>query len=342
MPNNLSQPITQPSASLPQPEIKEEITSLDSVLPPKKPKKLKIILGVLGLFLLFVSAPLAVYLVKQRQEIRKEAVGPEVLTVNVTEDDKGRYGISGEKTGSDAYCCVDYDTLEVPSPKGGYVEVDKIIIESHDHTADVGVKLDIHTEAGWQNEVDRFDVSTGDQGVCDEDGSYYPDHEAPSYTHNEPGSCYQTHTTSFGCQKTDKIKMRFYSVHLDPDRYDPGKAEKDKGEHVHIKNVIWHFCPAYEISCLNIVPHSTDWKKIGDEDWADLVLPTTVNFVVGGSCDEEQGITKARFRVGDGDWQEVNDPSQKYQGNFYWPHVLSGPGVYTVEAEVYNPKLGWK
>lgn len=321
-------------------------TSHDSLPPqPKKTKSLKLILIILTALLILAAIPLTLTLVKQRQEIRKEAVGPETLIVNVIEDDKGEYGIHGEKTDSNAYCCVNYDILEVPSPKESFVEVDKITIESHDHTADVGIQLDVHTEAGWQN-VDRFDVSTGNQEICNERGSYYPDHGYPdnpnSQTHNEPDSCYKTHITSLGCQKIDKIRMKFYSVHLDPERYDPEKAEKDKGEHVHIKNVIWHYCPAYEISCDNIIPYTSDWQEIGDDDWANLVLPTTVNFVVEGSCEEPQGVTKARFRLDGGSWQMVDEPSQKYHGNFYWPYLITEPGGYSVEAEVYNPGLGWR
>jgi hypothetical protein len=314
-------------------EIKEKITSLGIAPPSGKSKTAKIVLAVLAIFFLLASVPAAVYLVKQRQEIRKAAVGQEVLTVNVTEDDKGRYGIPGEKTGSHAYCCVDHDTLEVSSPKESFAEVDKIIIESHDHTASVAIKLDAHAETGWQN-VDDFDVGSRNEKVCDEDGPYYPDHEAPNYTHNEADSCYKNHTTSLGCQKIDKIRMKFYSTDDDP--------QKDKGEHLHIKKVIWYFCPAYELSCNNVVPYTSDWEEIGDDDWANLVLPTIVNFVVEGSCDEPQGITKARFRISGGVWQEVSNPSQKYQGNFYWPYELTETGDYSVEAEVYNPGLGWR
>jgi hypothetical protein len=70
MPDNLSQPEAQTTSP---PEIKEEITSLGLPSPLRKPKKIKIALGILGLFFILTSIPAAVFLVKQRQEIRKEA-----------------------------------------------------------------------------------------------------------------------------------------------------------------------------------------------------------------------------------------------------------------------------
>jgi len=75
MPENLSQPTQEPTQPIqsPQPEIKEEITSLGIIPPSGKSKKLQISLGILGLVFILASIPVAIYLVQQRQEIRKEA-----------------------------------------------------------------------------------------------------------------------------------------------------------------------------------------------------------------------------------------------------------------------------
>jgi len=76
------QPDTPPSASLPpdSPSISdshqnEKITNvgLDNLPSAGSNKKNKIILAALGMLFLLLSTPLAVYLIKQRQEIRKEA-----------------------------------------------------------------------------------------------------------------------------------------------------------------------------------------------------------------------------------------------------------------------------
>ncbi|MGB9707657.1 MAG: hypothetical protein ACPL1D_02810, partial [Microgenomates group bacterium] len=59
-------------------EIREEITSLGIALPSDRSKKLKIALIILGLFFILASIPAVVYLVKQRQEIRKMAAPSQV------------------------------------------------------------------------------------------------------------------------------------------------------------------------------------------------------------------------------------------------------------------------
>lgn len=64
-------PTSQPPT--PQP-VNEQISSLGINLPPQKePKKVKTIIALLGLLLLVVTIPAAIFVVKQRQEIRKEA-----------------------------------------------------------------------------------------------------------------------------------------------------------------------------------------------------------------------------------------------------------------------------
>lgn len=59
-----------------QPEIEEKITSLGINFPSEKPKKLKLLLAILGIFFIFASISAAVFLTKKRQEIRKEAACP--------------------------------------------------------------------------------------------------------------------------------------------------------------------------------------------------------------------------------------------------------------------------
>lgn len=63
------------TTNLNQPEIKEEVISVGSISPPKRIEPPKIIFLALGGFFVLASIILAIYLVKQRQEIRKEATG---------------------------------------------------------------------------------------------------------------------------------------------------------------------------------------------------------------------------------------------------------------------------
>lgn len=100
--------------------------------------------------------------------------------------------------------------------------------------------------------------------------------------------------------------------------------------------------PAPGLNCTSLRVYTTDWQEIKSTDWASLTLPQTVNFVATGTCDEAQGITKARFRVNNGAWVTVENPQQKHQGNFYYPYQINQPGTYKVEVMVYNPALGWR
>jgi len=72
--------VEEPQEEAPSPpreDVKAKLSSLGikPSEPKKPPKKGKIVLAVLSLLLILASIPAAVYLVKQRQEIRKEAAG---------------------------------------------------------------------------------------------------------------------------------------------------------------------------------------------------------------------------------------------------------------------------
>ncbi len=75
-PTSAPQEPANPPLTPPTPPIPEEITSvgINNLPSAKSTKKNKILLGILAFLFILVSTPLAVYLVKQRQEIRKEAV----------------------------------------------------------------------------------------------------------------------------------------------------------------------------------------------------------------------------------------------------------------------------
>ncbi len=62
-----------------QEEIKKELSEL-GISPQGGSKKTRVILAALGVFFLVATLPAAVYLVKQRQEIRKEAYSGEICT----------------------------------------------------------------------------------------------------------------------------------------------------------------------------------------------------------------------------------------------------------------------
>lgn len=62
-----------PPAAPPAEKISEKITSVGLAPPPGKTKRTRIIVGVLGLLLILISIPVTIFVVEQRQELRKEA-----------------------------------------------------------------------------------------------------------------------------------------------------------------------------------------------------------------------------------------------------------------------------
>ena len=93
--------------------------------------------------------------------------------------------------------------------------------------------------------------------------------------------------------------------------------------------------PGYTASCLTCKAYDTNWNQITP---SSIQLNQTVYFATQGSTNHPQGITKARFRINGGTWQETTN---KHGGLFYIQFTVSSPGSYTVESMVYNPVMGW-
>lgn len=95
--------------------------------------------------------------------------------------------------------------------------------------------------------------------------------------------------------------------------------------------------PVYECDCLTLKMYNQDWELI--TDYSQLKPGDEVYLLVTGETNHPLGITKARFKVNEQAWQESQ---QKHQGNIYWEFEIPDYGNYSVEAQVYNPGLGWR
>lgn len=95
--------------------------------------------------------------------------------------------------------------------------------------------------------------------------------------------------------------------------------------------------PSYSAQC-------RDSKRVYDTNWnqitnlASLKPGQTVYFTVSGETTHPQGLTKARFKINGGTWQETTN---KHGNDFYIQYTLPSLGSYKVEAMVFNPVLGW-
>lgn len=233
--NNQASPPSPPEESQPQQEDKG-----------KNFKKFAL-LAIAGVFLL-ASIAGGVLLVKRRQTIAPSAQRAGSKSTNITADDTGKYGVrttdSGTKAGSNAYCCVTENqiTIDSPSTPEGFRGVSSIAIESHDHTADVAYNLEAYNQDdGWTTVATDVDVSTANSQSCNEDSNIYPDHgypDNPNTATHDDSDCYVEQAHSLNCQEAEKIRLKFHSAQ--------GDDEHDVGEHIHLRNITWEFCPEEE------------------------------------------------------------------------------------------------
>lgn len=71
-----------------------------------------------------------------------------------------------------------------------------------------------------------------------------------------------------------------------------------------------------------------------------MVTPgMTIRIAVSGNTNEPGGLTAARFKVNSTNWEQttVKGPG----GEFYIEKTVAAGG-FSVEAQVFNPALGWK
>lgn len=95
--------------------------------------------------------------------------------------------------------------------------------------------------------------------------------------------------------------------------------------------------PSFSMSCSAIAAFDSNWNQITNLN--SIAVNQTIYFTVHGTTNDPQGITKARFRINSDAWQET---TQKHGDDFYIQYTVATAGSYTVDAEVFNPALGWK
>lgn len=98
--------------------------------------------------------------------------------------------------------------------------------------------------------------------------------------------------------------------------------------------------PPCEGGCLEITVFNESWSEINP---STITIGQTVYFAVKGEVNEycSQGISKARLRVNQDNWQEttVKDPSDEY---YYIAYTISESGAYKVGAMIYCSDIGWR
>jgi len=92
----------------------------------------------------------------------------------------------------------------------------------------------------------------------------------------------------------------------------------------------------YSTSCQTCKAYNEDWNEI--KDLSSINVGQTIYLATKGSTTHPEGLTKAKFRVNAGAWQET---TAKHEDMFYISYQIDSAGTYKVEAMVYNPTLGW-
>lgn len=90
------------------------------------------------------------------------------------------------------------------------------------------------------------------------------------------------------------------------------------------------------MSCTLIKAYDLTWNQI--TNLTTLTSGRTIYLANTGTTTDTAGLTKSRFRINGGTWQET---TVKHGNEFYIQYTIPAAGTFQVESMVYNPTLGW-
>ncbi|MCL4382233.1 hypothetical protein M1545_00355, partial [Patescibacteria group bacterium] len=94
--------------------------------------------------------------------------------------------------------------------------------------------------------------------------------------------------------------------------------------------------PTSAMSCTLIKAYDLTWNQI--TNLTTLTSGRTIYLANTGTTTDTAGLTKSRFRINGGTWQET---TVKHGNEFYIQYTIPAAGTFQVESMVYNPTLGW-
>ena len=94
--------------------------------------------------------------------------------------------------------------------------------------------------------------------------------------------------------------------------------------------------PTSAMSCTLIKAYDLTWNQI--TNLTTLTSGRTIYLANTGTTTDTAGLTKSRFRINSGAWQET---TTKHGNEFYIQYTIPAAGTFQVESMVYNPTLGW-
>lgn len=321
--------------------------------PPSNKFPLKKILAPLAVFLLLVSIPAAIFLVKQRQEVREKAVSPPEIQAGFPQDgfDGNNWNFSGEGCfgGTSPYAQIP------PGWNLWELNVNRCVQrETFIKFGTYSVKITNHQDqakgqalAGIYKSVDfvpntsyvlrgksyRFYNRSADFvgfQFCDADSCREKDWR-PLYGQHGTGTWY-----SFQEEVTVPSWAQAFNLFL------AGGINQYFGEtqpnDVYFDDV--ELVGVATPSCRQIKAYDPSWNPLTPEQLSRLRPGDRVRFTAQGQPANE--FTKARFRVNQGAWQETTSKKPGTE-EYYLEYILPANVTnFRIEAEVYHRDQGWK
>jgi len=338
-----------------QPEIKEEITSLDSLgIPSSGKKKTKMLIFFGALFFLLFSLGIGVYVVRmKREEIRTRAgTGSECfLPPQVYKPAPYAYHLGDTHSpGSIDWVvypikpeCANVEKLaEIFGPLDKVFPDKEVYITRPNQSFQYGFTFnrithidgysDTEIQSGYPEltEQDLHDLHYQGKDVqsiedCDKNARqviFDLTGENPYGKVAKPNGWTAWETGYYQFDLTPKFRCEGGALH---------QGSLGAGFIRVIKE---------EVSCQRIKVYNSSWQEISQEQLNSLHSEDQVYFSVLG--EPSSAIDKARFRINSGEWQETTNRKED-AGEFYISYIIpSGVTNFKVEAEVHHPTLGWR
>jgi len=331
------------SNNISQPEIKEEITSVEFASPSQKLKNLKTFLMILGLLLFLVSIVFTLFLIKQRQEIRKEAFAPSVSCPGLMEDVCGpegyyigeswddntqklrTWGHYGFNPDDPTKCCPNFG-----KQRQFYVEI-------------LHCQNDDPSKCG-------YDVATRVAGYCRtlkiEDNGYGCGKGSIDWDFTVDCGRYQVDVCDGGTCQNPKYGYQIFhpcpSASPTPTlTQTPTPTPIPTGTPTLIPSATPTPTPTpQEVSCGWIKAYDTTWGELTSSQLSNLHPGDTVYFAVAGNG---PGVfDKARFSINGGAWQETTTQRGETR-EFYISYTIpEGVRDFEIKGEIHHQTQGWK
>lgn len=373
------------------------------VIVPKRPvSKTKIILGLLVLLFLLTSIPAAVFLVKQRQEIRKKAVGEKAILLGRVVNTDPTYADCHEQRYFYGDNCGNTQCHGAPNYTVTWTQGERSnALNNNNCYPQNGPSKPRYTFEWTENPVGDSDgenvtVSISMKGdvplqkwhfqTTDSGGNQFPgSKQSGTFVNPGPNQTVTLKVYREGDYKWNHLWFTAFTPAPTPTptptpeptatptpTTTPGPTATPTptltptpGPTATPTPPIETPTPTYgptpppdSISCLSCRVYDSDWNLI--ENPSTIVVDQTVYFATIGFTSYAPGtegspgkITKARFRINGGLWQETEESRGNWKctgfgpnptctsPEFYIAYTIQSAGAYKLESMVYNEVLGW-